>query len=91
MIVLPTGGGKTLMIQLPALLERDNKTTMVVTPLVALGDQLVERMQELNIDCVKWDRGSTRKAKVVVVVVSETTLTTDFRFFMAGLDRSMEP
>jgi superfamily II DNA helicase RecQ len=89
MIVLPTGGGKTLMIQLPALLDRDDKTTVVVTPLVALGDQLVERMVELNIDCVKWNRVWTRKAKVVVVV-AETTLTTDFRCFLAGLDRSKE-
>lgn len=89
MIVLATGGGKTLMIQLPALLDRDDKTTVVVTPLVALGDQLVKRMQELNIDCIKWNRVWTRKAKVVVVV-AETTLTRDFRCFLAGLDRSNE-
>ena len=44
---------------------------------------------ELNIDCVKWNRVWTRKAKVVVVV-AETTLTMDFRCFLAGLDRSKE-
>lgn len=45
--VLPTGGGKSLTFQLPALLSRG--TTLVVTPLVALMENQVRGLRDQHI------------------------------------------
>lgn len=40
LVVLPTGGGKTLLYLLPALVERGRYTTVVVCPFVALKKEM---------------------------------------------------
>jgi len=50
--VVGTGGGKTLMYLLPAVLSE--KATLVVCPLKSLIDDLVIRCNTLNIDCCKF-------------------------------------
>ena len=47
LIVLPTGGGKSICFQLPALLQTG--LTIVVSPLVALMENQVSQLQQLGL------------------------------------------
>lgn len=47
LVVLPTGGGKSICFQLPALLK--SGLTMVISPLVALMENQVSQLQQLNL------------------------------------------
>lgn len=59
-VVLPTGGGKSLLFMLPAILEPYG-TTVVIVPFISLAQDLLNRCQEAKIDCVLWDSAiSTR-------------------------------
>ncbi|ACK68300.1 ATP-dependent DNA helicase, RecQ family [Rippkaea orientalis PCC 8801] len=47
LIVMPTGGGKSICFQLPALLQKG--LTLVISPLVALMENQVKELQERNL------------------------------------------
>ena len=47
LVVLPTGGGKSICFQLPALLQRG--LTIIVSPLVALMENQVNQLQQLGL------------------------------------------
>ena len=47
LIVLPTGGGKSICFQLPALLQTG--LTLVISPLVALMENQVNQLQQLGL------------------------------------------
>ncbi|KAJ4329600.1 hypothetical protein N0V87_010726, partial [Didymella glomerata] len=65
-VVLPTGGGKSLLFSVPACMD-DAGVTVVVVPYRALIEDLVDRMQKRGIDCVEWKHGESSPAAVVVV------------------------
>ncbi|KAF2818307.1 hypothetical protein CC86DRAFT_389032 [Ophiobolus disseminans] len=66
-VVLPTGGGKSLLFSVPVCLEEDAGVTVVVVPYRALIDNLVSYMQKRGIDCVGWKHGQSSPAAMVVV------------------------
>lgn len=53
-VVMPTGGGKSLLFVIPSLLPRA-QVTVVVTPLVALKQDLQRRCMEWRIMCDVYD------------------------------------
>ncbi|KAL2349584.1 hypothetical protein BJ546DRAFT_828969, partial [Cryomyces antarcticus] len=65
-VVLPTGGGKSLLFMVPACLEEPG-VTIVVAPFRALVDDLVDRLKKRGIDCLEWKPGEVNPAAVVVV------------------------
>ncbi|KAF1922768.1 uncharacterized protein M421DRAFT_10224, partial [Didymella exigua CBS 183.55] len=65
-VVLPTGGGKSLLFSVPACMD-DAGVTVVVVPYRALIEDLVDRMQKCGIDCMEWKHGESSPAAVVVV------------------------
>src|SRR5919199_1361324 len=53
LLVLPTGGGKSLCYQAPAVLRGD--TTVVVSPLIALMKDQVDGLRACNVAAVQLD------------------------------------
>lgn len=67
LIVMPTGGGKSICFQLPALLK--NGLTLVISPLIALMENQVQQLQNKQLPAAlihsqqsKRDRDQTLKA-----------------------------
>lgn len=64
--VLPTGGGKSLLFTVPAVVEQTG-VTVVVVPYRELNNNLVERIQSSGVECIEWKYGESNLASVVVV------------------------
>ena len=60
-VLLPTGGGKSICYQIPALLSKN--MTIVITPLIALMDDQVGRLQKLGIAAEAIHSGISKKEK----------------------------
>jgi len=90
-IVFPTGHGKTKNILIPTKLKGAG-TTIVISPLIALADNLYDECKRLNIDCIRFGKSPPRMANVVIVT-AETALGDEFTHFanevklMGKLDR----
>jgi superfamily II DNA helicase RecQ len=65
-VVLPTGGGKSLLFLAPACLENPG-VTIVVVPFRVLLNRLKDRLQTIGIDHIEWAEGTERVAAIVVV------------------------
>lgn len=65
LLVLPTGGGKSLCYQAPALLRTD-ETTVVVSPLIALMKDQVDNLQAVDVpaQCLTSAMTSDERAQV---------------------------
>ncbi len=57
LVVLPTGGGKSLCYQAPAVLRGD--TTVVVSPLIALMKDQVDNLQAAGVPAIQLDSSQT--------------------------------
>jgi superfamily II DNA helicase RecQ len=79
-VVLPTGGGKSLLFTVPACLDGAG-VTIVVVPYRALIEDLVGRIQRCGIDCIEWKHGESNPATIVVVsadIAGDTTSNGNF-------------
>ena len=65
-VVMPTGGGKSLLFTAPACLDKTG-VTIVVVPFRALINDLVDKAKKAGIDSVEWRPGEVNPATLVFV------------------------
>jgi len=89
-IILPTGAGKSLMFEIPALFN-GVKSTIVIVPLIALAENLLQRCKDDRIDTIIYGRGTPRYAKIIIII-TETAISSNCRQFIQDcfLDGELE-
>ncbi|KAK5189319.1 hypothetical protein LTR47_011879 [Exophiala xenobiotica] len=75
-VVLPTGGGKTLLAMLPVVLETRG-VSIFIAPFRALVDDMARRFRAAGIDCFEWHHGENNPARLVIVS-ADTAVTPAF-------------
>jgi ATP-dependent DNA helicase RecQ len=95
-VVLPTGGGKSLCYQAPAVLRGD--TTVVISPLIALMKDQVDNLQANGVAAIQIDSSQTpeeryhyeqdiRQGAIRLLFVSpERLVNTDFYQLLARIN-----
>ena len=58
-VMLPTSAGKSLTFMLPATFD-DAGTTVVITPMRALANNLLKRCRDAGIDAIIWSNRGDR-------------------------------
>lgn len=96
LVVMPTGGGKSLCYQLPALIF--NGLTVVVSPLISLMKDQVDQMTQLGVDAILLNSSISRpeyyeninqirEGKVKLLYVApETLLKNDILEFLESVN-----
>ncbi len=89
-VVLPTGGGKSLLFMVPACLVpaclKEPGVTVVVVPFWALLGNMVKRMKEVDIECIEW-KAEEVNPSTSVVVSADRTAEGDFMDYASQLNR----
>ena len=69
-VILQTGGGKSLLFILPAVIENDRSITLVISPLRALQDDQVAAMRKrgVPVQLLNSDLTATERAHVLEVI-----------------------
>lgn len=89
LVIMPTGGGKSLCYQIPALLFQG--LTVVVSPLIALMKDQVEGLRELGVPALflnsslsmeeyQENMGRVRRGEIKLLYVAPETLLTERLF-----------
>ena len=96
LVVMPTGGGKSLCYQLPSLLTGD--LTVVVSPLISLMKDQVDTLRDIGVDARELNSTTSelqkrdlvraaREKKLRLLFVSPERLAADrFQDFLASLE-----
>jgi superfamily II DNA/RNA helicase len=82
--IMPTGGGKSVLFMLPALVEPSG-ITVVVVPLIALREDMSRRCEELGIRCEEWKSSRPSDGATIVLVTPESAVSEDFATFLNRL------
>ena len=80
--LLPTGGGKSLTFQIPALAK--DGICLVITPLISLMKDQVNRLKEKDIKAVAIYSGMTRHE---ISIVLDNCIYGDFKFLYISPER----
>jgi ATP-dependent DNA helicase Q1 len=64
-LVKPTGGGKSLCFQVPAVLEKG--FTVVISPLVSLSYDQALSLRQRGVNCVVFDSTTTRETAKIIL------------------------
>ncbi len=98
-VLMPTGGGKSLVYQLPALLMRG--LTVVISPLIALMQDQVDRMRANGIPAtfvnstlssaerIERERAALRGAIKLLYVAPERLVSGNFLSFLDQVERTV--
>src|SRR6202035_1287057 len=65
-IVMPTGGGKSLCYQLPAVLDAQ-RTVVVVSPLIALMQDQVAQLEQMGIPAGFLNSSLSNEARSIIL------------------------
>ena len=82
--ITSTGGGKSLSFMLPAYCSPEG-TTIVIVPLVALQDDLLDRCRKLKITSHIWKSRQGNPVASIVFVTAESAVTAGFGDFVGRL------
>lgn len=66
LVIAPTSYGKSLLYQIPAIIQKQ-KPTVVIEPLLALIHDQVEKLQQRHISAAYLDSTQTRKEQEAVI------------------------
>ena len=83
-VVMGTGGGKSLAFMLPAWLS-EGGTSVVVVPLIALRRNMMDRCRRFKISCVEWNASHRAKGARIVLVTPESAVSETFQTFLNQL------
>lgn len=83
-VVLPTGGGKSMLFLAPACLD-DPGVTIVVVPFRELLNSLKDRLQAVSIEYYEWVEGVQGQPATVVVVSADCAGSWGFLQFASQL------
>ena len=83
-VVMGTGGGKSLSFMLPAA-SCPSGVTVVVVPLVSLQGDLIERCRKMKIPCTEWRSDQSPGPASLVFVTPESAMTKRFHDYVEGL------
>jgi len=84
--LLPTGGGKSITFQIPAV--ADEGICLVITPLIALMKDQVNRLRSMNIKAMAIHSGMTREE---VEISIDNCLYGDYKLLYVSPERLQTP
>ena len=85
LIILPTGGGKTLTYLLPIFME-ETLTTVIVLPYVVLVDQVEELCMSMNITSQIWrGKGHSIGNSQAILIAAEHAVQPEFQSLLITL------
>jgi superfamily II DNA helicase RecQ len=94
-LVLPTGGGKSVFFMLPSLVEDKGSvagsTSIVVVPFSALMKDLAGRARDMGVDCIWWrpgrhnDRTERQRDARLVIVSADVAVSNEFTAYVESI------
>jgi superfamily II DNA helicase RecQ len=85
LVVMPTGGGKSLLWQLPAGTFWSTKVSLIVVPFVALKQDITRHAAKLHLSCESWFQKMQKATSSVVLVSIEQLKLAEFQAFVRML------
>ena len=82
-VVMPTGGGKSLCYQLPAVLS-EQRTAVVISPLIALMQDQVAQLRQMGIPAVFLNSAVEQSDRRIV---KEKAITGEYRLIYVSPER----
>ncbi|GAA5222116.1 RecQ family ATP-dependent DNA helicase [Membranihabitans marinus] len=83
LLVLPTGGGKSLCYQIPAIVL--GGVTIVISPLIALMEDQVQQLQSRGINAAFWHSGMSQREQNLVL--NNLVYTREYLLFYVSPER----